>query len=94
MTKLDEVDPLTAAIWQGNKRKFAARLSFLRSDSMSILPYVLGLVYPGECVTCLTCDVRMDCISTERREKLETFQTQLRKTVFWIANNPSNVIIT
>jgi hypothetical protein len=93
MTKLDEVDPLIAAIWQGKKREFAARLSFLRSDYVNS-PYVLGLVYPGECVTCPTFDVRMDCISTDRREELETFQTQLRKTVFWIANNPSNVIIT
>jgi len=71
ITKLDEVDPLTAAIWQRNKRDFAARLSFLRNDCMSTPPYVLGLVYPGECVTCPTYDVRMDCINTERGDELE-----------------------
>jgi hypothetical protein len=72
MTKLDEVDPLTAAIWQRNKRDFAAHLSFLRNDSMSTHTYVLGLVYPGECVTCPTYDVRMDWSNTDRRDELET----------------------
>jgi hypothetical protein len=66
------VDPSTTAIWQRHKRDFAARLSSLGNGCMSSLPYVLGLVYPGECVTCPTYYVRMDCINTQRGEELET----------------------